>query len=154
MAFKNSYNSSKVAERIKQQAKLRNISIKDLLSECDLGVNTISKLANEKDIYLKNFVKIAYYLECSADYLLGMKENYKLNLDIKQDHITEHEQALLDAYRKNAEMQSAVDKLLGIESQRMRAVKVARSNNSKVEEMLVDFSDLINAPDVLNDDDI
>lgn len=153
MTLKNLYNSSKVAERIKQQAKLKNISIKDLLSECDLGVNTISKLANEKDIYLKNFVKIAYQLECSADYLLGMTENYKLNLDIQQDHITEHEQILLNAYRKNIEMQTAVDKLLGIEPQRMRAIKIARSNNSKVTEITGDFSDIINAP-CLEDDDL
>lgn len=66
----NLYNSSDIAERIKIQAKINKISISELLRKCDLGINTISKIAKGKDILSKNLAKIADCLDCSVDYLL------------------------------------------------------------------------------------
>lgn len=71
----NLYDSTLIAERIKKQAKLQGITTKELLLACKLGINTISKISNGKDIYSKNLAKIADYLNCSVDYLLGRTEN-------------------------------------------------------------------------------
>lgn len=79
MSGENLYNSLSIAERIKHRAKTQGISIKQLLSLSQLGVNTISKIANGKDIYSKNLAKIADHLNCSVDYLLGRSDSPDVN---------------------------------------------------------------------------
>ncbi len=69
------YNSQEIANRIKQTAKKREIPLGELLGECELGKNTISKMGNGTDILTLNFAKIADCLDCSIDYLLGRTEN-------------------------------------------------------------------------------
>ena len=39
------YDSAIIANNIKSQAKVKGITIKELLSQCHLGINTVSKLA-------------------------------------------------------------------------------------------------------------
>lgn len=73
------YNSQEISKRIKSVAKQKNIPLKELLSACELGVNTISKMSNGTDILTKNFAKIADYLDCSVDYLLGRTDNPEIN---------------------------------------------------------------------------
>lgn len=63
-----------VADRIKIQAKLRNTSVKKILEDCDLGPNTITKISRGSDIVSQNLKKIADYLDCSTDYLLGRSD--------------------------------------------------------------------------------
>lgn len=65
------YNEQEVAVRIKTEAKKKKISINKLLANCNMGKNTIAKMANGTDILTQNFGKIAENLDCSADYLLG-----------------------------------------------------------------------------------
>lgn len=65
------YSSENLANNIRALSKENKISQKDLLSKCNLGVNTITKLSNGTDILVKNLVKIADELDCSVDYLLG-----------------------------------------------------------------------------------
>lgn len=64
------YRSQDVAKRIKQTAKERDVSIRQMLSEIGLGLNT---MANMKTSMPKadNLAKIADYLQTSVDYLLG-----------------------------------------------------------------------------------
>ncbi len=69
------YNTQEIASRIKLQAKLQKISTGSLLSNCDLGVNTISEFAKGKQISCISLAKIADYLDCSVDYLLGRTDN-------------------------------------------------------------------------------
>ena len=88
------------------------------------------------------------YFNISVDELLGRTYTHK----ISNEFISEHEKLLLKAYRKNLDMQPAVDRLLGIESKMMRAVKIARSNNSTVQEIYGDFSELLNTPPLEDDD--
>lgn len=65
------FNSPDVVIRIKSYAKEKNISIKDLLAACELGVNTLSHMNHGKAIAFDSLAKIADYLGCSVDYLLG-----------------------------------------------------------------------------------
>lgn len=72
------YNSANVAERIKKLAKTRNVSVKQLLLDVGLGFNT---MANMKTSMPKadNLAKIADYLDCSVDYLLGRTDVPEVN---------------------------------------------------------------------------
>lgn len=65
------YNSQEIAQIIKKMAKERNITIKQLLENCNLNINTISELSKGKQISYINFAIIADNLGCSVDYLLG-----------------------------------------------------------------------------------
>lgn len=69
------YNSQEIALRIKNRAKQQGISIGEMLSSCELGINTVSKMAKGTDILTQNFSKIADYLDCSVDYLLGRTDD-------------------------------------------------------------------------------
>lgn len=98
-----------------------------------------------------NLKILADYFDVSADFLLERTNVANNTLTLKkEDQITEQERKLLFAYRQNPNMQGAVNKLLGIQ-QPMRAIKIARSNNSQVEEVFMDFSDILNAPETDED---
>ena len=68
------YNPQEISNRIKNIAKSKNIVLKNMLSDCDLGINLISHLAKGQAITYINLAKIADYLDCSVDYLLGREE--------------------------------------------------------------------------------
>lgn len=72
------YNSTNIAERIKELAKVRKVSMKKLLEEVGLGFNTMSNMKNSIP-RADNLAKIADYLECSVDYLLGRTDNPEVN---------------------------------------------------------------------------
>lgn len=65
------YNNQQIAFKIKQSAKDKKITIKQLLEKCNLNVNYISQFANGKDMTVGNLYSIADYLGVSIDYLLG-----------------------------------------------------------------------------------
>ena len=65
------YNNQEIAFKIKQSAKDKKITIKQLLEKCGLNVNYISQFANGRDMTGMNLYKIADYLGVSVDYLLG-----------------------------------------------------------------------------------
>lgn len=69
------YNAQNLGERIKSQAREKNILIRDLLTSCDLSINTISQMTDKKGLSSFSLAKIADYLECSVDYLLGRTDN-------------------------------------------------------------------------------
>lgn len=104
------YNSAEIADRIKKCAKHRNVVVKTMLSDVGLGLNT---MANFKTSMPKadSLAKIADYLNCSVDYLLGRTD--KQNSDTKND-LSSHEKELVAAYRNKPEMQESIDKLLDI----------------------------------------
>ncbi len=65
------YNSQLLSDNIKLCTKNNGINVKTLLSDCELGKNTVGKIANGTDIGIQTIVKIADYLNVSVDYLLG-----------------------------------------------------------------------------------
>ena len=69
------YKSDKVAERIKQLAKVRKIQLKDMLLELDLNKNTMSNMYKGSMIKADSLAKIADYLDCSVDFLLGRSDS-------------------------------------------------------------------------------
>ena len=69
------YTSHNLAIKIKETAKIKNIVIKQMLIDCELGSNTMSALYHGKSIAFDSLAKIADYLDCSIDYLLGRTDN-------------------------------------------------------------------------------
>lgn len=73
------YVTQEIATRIKQQARLRKIAIKDLLSDCELSINAISEFSKGKQMSCISLARIADHLGCSVDYLLGRTDNPEIN---------------------------------------------------------------------------
>ena len=73
------YNSPYVAKRIKSFAKEKNVSLKDLLAACNLGSNTFSHMLHGRSMAFDSLAKIADYLDCSVDYLLGRTDKPEIN---------------------------------------------------------------------------
>lgn len=65
-------NSQEVANVIKYLAKSRKLPVGKMLADCKLSINTLSSMQSG-GYYprLEAIAKIADYLECSVDYLLG-----------------------------------------------------------------------------------
>ena len=77
------YITSDIAKRIKLRSKTQKISIKDMLAACDMNINSISEVGKGKQLSCISLAKIADYLDCSVDYLLG-------RTDDPQSHRKEH----------------------------------------------------------------
>ena len=75
------YDSHNIAIAIKELAKTKGVVIKTMLSELGLGSNTMSALYHGKSIASSSLAKIADYLDCSVDYLLGRAENISAPAD-------------------------------------------------------------------------
>lgn len=84
------YESLNIAETIKLRAKEKNISLKTMLSDLSLGSNTMSNMRHDRMIAADSLARIADYLDCSVDYLLGRTDT----------PLTEREQLLLDIIRE------------------------------------------------------
>ena len=68
------YSPQEIADKIKQLAKNKGVSLKQMLSDCELGINFVSQIASGSAITYINLAKIADYFDVSVDYLLG-REN-------------------------------------------------------------------------------
>lgn len=73
------YEPKNIAERIKSLAKIKKVKIADILSSCDLSKNTIASMSSGGSTpKSENLAKIADYLDCSVDYLLGRTDKPEL----------------------------------------------------------------------------
>lgn len=73
------YTPQQLSQRIKNQAKQQNVLIRDMLLDCGLNINTISQISDKKGLSSFSLAKIADYLDCSVDYLLGRTDNPEMN---------------------------------------------------------------------------
>lgn len=73
------YDTQLIAERIRQRAKSCGHSMKEMLSDLELGINIISHLSKGQIISSITLARIADYLDCSVDYLLGRTDKPEIN---------------------------------------------------------------------------
>ncbi len=73
------YINQDMADRIKSRAKIQKISMKTMLADLELGINLVSHLAKGQNITAINLARIADYLDCSVDYLLGRTDKPEVN---------------------------------------------------------------------------
>lgn len=74
------YGTQEVAAVIKKSAKVRGVTIKQMLNDCQLSINTLSSMQSG-GYYprLEAIVRIADYLDVSVDYLLGRTDKPEVN---------------------------------------------------------------------------
>lgn len=82
------YNSQTTKDRIKSLCKQNKIRMEELLIECNLGVNAIRQISDEKGMASFSLAKIADRLSCSVDYLLGRTDNPAINKTAPSDPLT------------------------------------------------------------------
>ncbi len=68
------YNAQELTNRIKAVAKSNGISLKEMLPSLNLGINALQHVS-DKGIASFSLAKIADYLDCSTDYLLGRTDD-------------------------------------------------------------------------------
>lgn len=73
------YTAQNLAERIKTRSKERDVLIRDMLTACDLNINAISQITDKKGLSSFALARIADYLDCSVDYLLGRTDRPDIN---------------------------------------------------------------------------
>ncbi len=69
------YDMQQIANRIELRMNDCGYKKKTMLTELNLGINLLSHLAKGQVISSVNLAKIADYLDCSVDYLLGRTDN-------------------------------------------------------------------------------
>lgn len=67
-------NAQYLTTKIKDTAKENGITIKNMLVDCGLSINTLNQMTDKKGISCFSLNKIADYLGVSVDYLLGRTE--------------------------------------------------------------------------------
>nr|MBC8541242.1 helix-turn-helix domain-containing protein [Congzhengia minquanensis] len=77
------YEAMQISKRIKKIAKSKKITLNEMLSACNLGINTISHMNHGSVPKSDTLAKIADYLDCSVDYLLGRTNEPKSHHFIK-----------------------------------------------------------------------
>lgn len=83
------YNAQETAGRIKTKAKENNVLIKNMLEECELSKNSISSMLSRGSWpQANNLAKIADYLDCSVDYLLGRTNTQEVEPSIRTSDST------------------------------------------------------------------
>lgn len=100
-------NAVEIAERIKYITKNKKIQLGKMLQDCELSKNTLSSMQSGGFFpRIDTICKIADYLDCSVDYLLGRPES----------GTTEEEHQIIEAYRnKSDEIKKAARALLGVD---------------------------------------
>lgn len=73
------YDSQTIASRIKERTKVQNRTLREVLAQSNMSINTVSNINNGRDINSKHLAQIADTLDCSVDYLLGRTDNPEIN---------------------------------------------------------------------------
>ncbi|MDE6707677.1 MAG: helix-turn-helix transcriptional regulator [Oscillospiraceae bacterium] len=70
------YKTIETVQRIKNLARQKKIKTTKMLIDCELNVNTLSSMRVRGSwVQANTLAKIADYLDCSVDYLLGRTDN-------------------------------------------------------------------------------
>lgn len=116
-------NTPIIAERIKEEAHRQDVKVKDLLAQCQIDRNLVNKLANGRDTGTQNICKIADFLNCSTDYLLGLSNDPVKN---NSPDLNTNEIAILKLFRQLSDTQQGI--LIG------RAELMVEENDNRYEQ--------------------
>ena len=87
------YNSHDIADRIKAIAKSRDVSVKQMLEELDMNKNALFIMISRGSIpKADNLARIADYLNCSVDYLLGRTDDPMAHFSDDLPASTDHQE--------------------------------------------------------------
>lgn len=103
-------NPQQIAELIRIQTTLQKVSIRQMLKDIGLGVNSLSHLDNGSMPKADNLGKIADYLDVSVDYLLGRTDNLN-GTSIKSGDINGDHNSLTDSNNVNIDSKKSADSI-------------------------------------------
>ena len=69
------YNAQETISRVQMEIKKKGYVQKTVLSECGLSENTLKQMTDKQGMASFGLARIADYLDCSVDYLLGRTDN-------------------------------------------------------------------------------
>lgn len=115
------YNTNNVTDCIKGLLNKKHISASKMLIDLDLGVNALYQFEKGRVMSSFNLARIADYLDCSVDYLLGREKNANqvihdnheiigdthASVTISNGAVDAQEKALLELFHKMDAMQRA-----------------------------------------------
>ena len=148
----------KIGDLIKSARKNKGLTQSELAEMLSISASAIGLYEqNRREPDIGTIVKIARILEVNLNYLLGfgdqkyeeLSEPNKVLHDVAhifynetekpadEGKLTEHEAAVLNAYRNQPEMQPAVDKLLGIYNEEyVQLYTAASSKDNRPDEII------------------
>lgn len=81
------YNAQEISQKIKNECKRKNLTVKKLLEDNGLSGSTISNMSDGKMPRIDSVAKIADYFDCSVDYLLGRQTGNHFNIKNTGDNV-------------------------------------------------------------------
>lgn len=72
-------NFEQIAQRIKGRCKEKGYTIKEMLEYCEISRNYMYDLKVNRVPLIESVEKIADYLDCSIDYLIGRTDKPDIN---------------------------------------------------------------------------
>lgn len=121
-----------VGERIKHAREIKGVSQTELANTIKISKQNLYKYENNiiTNIPSDKIEAIAIHLDISPAYLMGWE--HIGNHTTSTIKLSKHEEDMIYAYRRQPEMQSAVDRLLGIaESEYVPVAVAARSETNR-----------------------
>lgn len=108
------YKSNNIADRINNLLKIKSISQKDMLMSCGINKNAISIMISRGSVpKADTLARIADYLNCSVDYLLGRTEEPSILSAVDSAEMCSEDMELIKKYRRLPEsLQTAVNQIL------------------------------------------
>ena len=106
--------------RIKMLREEKQMNMREVADALKIPYTTYVNYEKElREPNSEMLVSLANYFEGSIDYLIGRSDSRKNNLlnNELESNFNIKEKKLVDSYRSHPEMQSAVDKLLGIDTE-------------------------------------
>lgn len=99
------YDANEVATKINYILKEKQLSQKDMLESCNLSKNAISSMLSRGSMLrADNLARIADYLDCSIDYLMGRTSSLKGRNSFSSDLISKFNSLLKDDQEEIAHM--------------------------------------------------
>ena len=117
------YTAQITKDRIREICKSKKINAKNMLESCGLGFNAIQQITDAKGMASFSLAKIADYLGCSVDYLLGRTDDPESHID-KLSFLDERDHELVSSIieKSYARSRSDVDDVSVHELPRFKAI--------------------------------
>lgn len=115
--------------RLAELRKEKNLSMKETAVRLHLPYTTyVSYEKGDREPNSEVLIKLADFYNTTVDFILGVSKSTQNN-DLK---LSNHEKKLVISYRNHPEMQLSVDRLLGIEEEKVHIIPIAaRNGNNK-----------------------
>lgn len=126
------YNSHIIANNIKAVAKSRKISLKTLFDECGMGRNAMSHMTNGSMPKADNLAKIADYLDCSVDFLLGRDTRQSITVNNAHDNI-----GVVGQANAPVTIHNGTERQLSAQAQDL--LQIYNNANGKTQHKIMDF---------------